>query len=78
AAVSLARDSPLRRHFLTGTTLWTVPRGPFPQKKSQENFERRVHAARAIKALGADAEVVGRWARHLEAHTVTLPGVGMR
>jgi small subunit ribosomal protein S10 len=56
-------------------TLWTVPRGPFVHKKSQENFERRVHA-RMIKAFDADAEVVDRWVRYLEAHP--LPGVGMR
>jgi small subunit ribosomal protein S10 len=56
-------------------TLWTVPRGPFVHKKSQENFERRVHA-RAIKAFDADAEVVDRWVRYLEMHA--LPGVGMR
>ncbi|KAN0134989.1 mitochondrial 37S ribosomal protein rsm10 [Lactarius tabidus] len=59
----------------TQRTLWTVPRGPFAHKKSQENFERRVHA-RAIKAFDADAEVVDRWVRYLEAHA--LPGVGMR
>jgi small subunit ribosomal protein S10 len=56
-------------------TLWTVPRGPFAHKKAQENFERRVHA-RAIKAFDADAEVVDRWVRYVEAHAV--PGVGMR
>jgi small subunit ribosomal protein S10 len=59
----------------TRRTLWTVPRGPFAHKKSQENFERRVHA-RAIKAFDADAEVIDRWVRYLEAHA--LPGVGMR
>jgi small subunit ribosomal protein S10 len=59
----------------TRRTLWTVPRGPFAHKKSQENFERRVHA-RAIKAFDADAEVVDRWVRYIEAHA--LPGVGMR
>jgi small subunit ribosomal protein S10 len=59
----------------TRRTLWTVPRGPFAHKKSQENFERRVHV-RAIKAFDADAEVVDRWVRYLEAHA--LPGVGMR
>jgi len=59
----------------TRRTLWTVPRGPFAHKKSQENFERRVHA-RAIKAFDADPEVVDRWVRYLEAHA--LHGVGMR
>ncbi|KAI0245965.1 hypothetical protein BJV78DRAFT_1286921 [Lactifluus subvellereus] len=47
----------------TRRTLWT------------ENFERRVHA-RAFKAFDADAEIVDRWVRYLEAHA--LPGVGMR
>lgn len=32
--------------------------------------------ARAIKAFDADAEVVDRWVRYIEAHSV--PGVGMR
>ena len=32
--------------------------------------------ARGIKAFDADAEVVDRWVRYLEAHA--LPGVGMR
>ena len=32
--------------------------------------------ARAIKAFDADAEVVDRWVRYVEAHA--LPGVGMR
>ena len=32
--------------------------------------------ARAIKAFDADAEVVDRWVRYIEAHAV--PGVGMR
>jgi len=59
----------------TRRTLWTVPRGPFAHKKSQENFERRVHA-RAIKVFDADAEVVDRWVRYVEAHSV--PGVGIR
>ena len=59
----------------TRRTLWTVPRGPFVHKKAQENFERRVHA-RAIKAFDADAEVVDRWVRYVEANSV--PGVGMR
>ncbi|KAI0245829.1 ribosomal protein S10 domain-containing protein, partial [Lactifluus subvellereus] len=58
----------------TQRTLWTVPGGPFAHKKSQENFERRVHM-RTIKAFDADAEVVDRWVRYLEAHV--LPGVGM-
>lgn len=59
----------------TKRTLWTVPRSPFAHKKSQENFERRVHK-RAIKAWDADPEVVDRWCRYLRRHA--LGGVGMR
>ncbi|KAJ3514258.1 hypothetical protein NLJ89_g2477 [Agrocybe chaxingu] len=59
----------------TKRTLWTVLRSPFAHKKSQENFERRVHK-RAIKAWDADPEVVERWVRYLRAHA--LAGVGMR
>ncbi|KAF8063535.1 ribosomal protein S10 domain-containing protein [Lyophyllum atratum] len=59
----------------TKRTLWTVPRSPFAHKKSQENFERRVHK-RAIKAWDADPEVVDRWCKYLRRHA--LGGVGMR
>lgn len=44
-------------------------------KKSQENFERKVHK-RAIKAWDADGEVVDRWCQYLRQHA--LGGVGMR
>jgi len=59
----------------TQRTLWTVLRSPFAHKKSQENFDRRVHK-RAIKAWDADPEVVQRWVAYLRAHA--MPGVGMR
>lgn len=59
----------------TQRTLWTVPRSPFAHKKSQENFDRRVHK-RAIKAWDADPEVVDRWLMYLRKHA--LGGVGMR
>lgn len=59
----------------TQRTLWTVPRSPFAHKKSQENFDRKVHK-RAIKAWDADPEVVERWVAYLRAHA--MPGVGMR
>lgn len=55
--------------------MWTVLKGPFVHKKNQENFERRVHK-RAIKAYDADPEVVERWIKYLESHT--MGGVGMR
>lgn len=55
--------------------MWTVIRGPFVHKKSQENFERRVHK-RAIKAWDADPEIVNVWVKYLRKHM--MPGVGMR
>ena len=59
----------------TRTSLWTVPRGPFVHKKSQENFERRVHK-RVIKVWDADISVVETWLQFLRAHG--MDGVGMR
>lgn len=59
----------------TERTIWTVIRGPFVHKKSQENFERRTHK-RLIKAWDADMEVVDRWVKYLEEHL--MPGVGIR
>ncbi|KAK7469048.1 mitochondrial 37S ribosomal protein rsm10 [Stygiomarasmius scandens] len=59
----------------TQRTLWTVPRSPFVHKKSQENFERKVHK-RMIKAWDADEEVIDRWFKYLRKHE--MGGVGMR
>lgn len=59
----------------TQRTLWTVPRGPFAHKKSQENFERKVHK-RAIKAWDANPELIGIWVKYLETYHVG--GVGLR
>ena len=59
----------------TQRTLWTVPRGPFAHKKSQENFDRKVHK-RAIKAWDAHPEMVGFWINYLEKYQVG--GVGLR
>ncbi|KAH9475366.1 37S ribosomal protein S10, mitochondrial [Psilocybe cubensis] len=59
----------------TQRTLWTVLRSPFAHKKSQENFDRKVHK-RAVKAWDADPEVVQRWIAYLRAHA--MAGVGMR
>ncbi|PFH46538.1 hypothetical protein AMATHDRAFT_69602 [Amanita thiersii Skay4041] len=59
----------------TQRSLWTVLKSPFVHKKSQENFERRVHK-RMIKAWDADGEVVDRWVRYLVRHGIG--GVGMR
>lgn len=52
-----------------------MPRGPFAHKKSQENFERKVHK-RAIKAWDANPEMVGVWVNYLETYHVG--GVGLR
>ncbi|KAI6127080.1 ribosomal protein S10 domain-containing protein, partial [Pisolithus sp. B1] len=62
-------------HLPTQRSMWTVIRGPFVHKKSQENFERRVHK-RAIKAWDADPEIVNMWVKYLRKHM--MPGVGMR
>ncbi|KAH9946578.1 ribosomal protein S10 domain-containing protein [Amylocystis lapponica] len=75
AAASLAIPVSRTVYLPTQRSLWTVPRGPFAHKKSQENFERKVHK-RAIKAWDADQEVVERWLRYLEEHA--MAGVGMR
>lgn len=73
AALAIPVSKPAR--LPTQRTLWTVPRSPFVHKKSQENFDRRVHK-RAIKAWDADPEVVDRWVRYLEEHA--MAGVGIR
>ncbi|OSX62850.1 hypothetical protein POSPLADRAFT_1140716 [Postia placenta MAD-698-R-SB12] len=75
AAAALAIPVSKTVHLPTQRSLWTVPRGPFAHKKSQENFERRVHK-RVIKAWDADQEVVERWIKYLEEHT--MAGVGIR
>ena len=49
------------------TSLWTVPRGPFVHKKSQENFWRRTHH-KAIKIYDANDAVVDRWLQFLRIH----------
>ncbi|KAJ3788068.1 hypothetical protein GGU10DRAFT_287113 [Lentinula aff. detonsa] len=59
----------------TDRSLWTVIRAPFAYKKSQENFERKTHK-RMIKAWDADPEVIDRWVRYLEKHS--MGGVGIR
>jgi small subunit ribosomal protein S10 len=59
----------------TRTSLWTVLKGPFVHKKSQENFERRIHK-RVIKVWDADVAVVERWLHFLRVHCMN--GVMMR
>ncbi|KAF5369409.1 hypothetical protein D9758_002622 [Tetrapyrgos nigripes] len=75
AASSLGIPCSRVAYLPTQRTLWTVPRSPFIYKKSQENFERKVHK-RMIKAWDADEEVVERWFKYLRKHE--LGGVGMR
>lgn len=75
AASSLAIPCSRPAYLPTKRTLWTVLRGPFAHKKSQENFERKVHK-RVIKAWDADQEVVDRWITYLQLHPVA--GVGLR
>lgn len=55
--------------------LWTVIKSPFIFKKSQENYERRIHS-RSVKAWDAEPEVIDRWIGYLETHMIG--GVGMR
>lgn len=59
----------------TQRRLWTVIRSPFAHKKSQENFERKVHK-RAIKAWDADPEVVEQWIKYIRLHG--MGGVGIK
>lgn len=70
-AVPISKPAPLP----IKRTLWTVPKGPFVHKKSQENFERKVYG-RVIKAWDADDVVVQRWLDYLSMYS--CPGVGMR
>lgn len=62
-------------HLPTQRRLWTVLRGPFVHKKSQENFERRTHK-RVVKAWDASPEVVDMLVQYIEKHLA--PGVGLR
>jgi len=75
AAASLAIPISKPVYLPTQRSLWTVPRGPFAHKKSQENFERKVHK-RVIKAWDADQEVIDRWIKYIGEHE--MAGVGMR
>ncbi|KAL9709032.1 mitochondrial 37S ribosomal protein rsm10 [Leucoagaricus gongylophorus] len=59
----------------TQRSLWTVIRSPFVHKKSQENFERKVHK-RVIKAWDAHPRVVDTWLRYLRLHM--LGGVAIK
>lgn len=54
---------------------WTVPRGPFVHKKTQENFERITYK-RMIKINDGHPEVVERWLSYLSSNV--MPGVGLK
>ncbi|KAF8170704.1 hypothetical protein K438DRAFT_1982564 [Mycena galopus ATCC 62051] len=75
AAYSLGIPCSRMYSLPTQRTLWTVVRSPFAGKKSQENFERKVHR-RGLKAFDADPAVVDLWFKYLERHA--MGGVGMR
>ncbi|KAJ6510408.1 ribosomal protein S10 domain-containing protein [Mycena sanguinolenta] len=75
AAYSLGIPCSRMYSLPTQRTLWTIIRGPFAGKKSQENFERKVHR-RGLKAFDADPAVVDLWFKYLQRHM--MGGVGMR
>ncbi|TVY53632.1 Tryptophan--tRNA ligase, mitochondrial [Lachnellula cervina] len=54
---------------------WTVPRGSFIHKKSQENFERRT-VRRLIQIKDGNPETVGIWLAFLRKHAYY--GIGMK
>jgi small subunit ribosomal protein S10 len=57
------------------TERWTVPRGPFVHKKSQENFERKT-LRRLIQIQDGHPEVVQAWLAYLEKRAYY--GIGMK
>jgi small subunit ribosomal protein S10 len=75
AATALGIPASKVIYLPTQRRLWTVIRSPFAHKKSQENFERRVHK-RAIKAWDADPEVVEKWIKYVRLHA--MGGVGIK
>ncbi|PWN45180.1 hypothetical protein IE81DRAFT_364205 [Ceraceosorus guamensis] len=72
-----ALGMPCTRPAMLPTTmsLWTVPRGPFVHKKSQENFTRHTHS-RVLKVYDSHPEVVDRWLQWCRIHG--MAGVGQR
>ncbi|ORY75486.1 ribosomal protein S10 domain-containing protein [Protomyces lactucae-debilis] len=57
------------------TERWTVPRGPFVHKKTQENFERITYK-RMISIKDTHPDVVEKWLGYLHANV--FPGVGLK
>jgi len=54
---------------------WTVPKGHFIHKKSQENFERKTHR-RMIQIKDGHPETVEIWLAFLQKHSYY--GIGMK
>ncbi|KAI0031081.1 ribosomal protein S10 domain-containing protein, partial [Vararia minispora EC-137] len=75
AAASLGVPITGTARLPTQRSLWTVIRGPFVHKKSQENFHRLVHK-RAIRAFDTHPEVSNKFVMYLQRHAIE--GVGMR
>lgn len=75
AARALALPTSGLARLPTRTSLFTVPRGPFAHKKSQENFWRREHR-RAIKVYDGAEQAVQIWLAYLRRNT--MGGVGMK
>jgi small subunit ribosomal protein S10 len=65
AAASLAIPVSQLVYLPMQHSLWTVPKGPLAHKKSQENFEQKVHKC-AIKTWDANEQVVGLWLKYLK------------
>jgi len=59
----------------TQRSLYTVLKSPFVHKKSQENFESKVHK-RAIKVWDTNPVVLSQWLKYLEGHM--MAGLGMK
>ncbi|CAI2171047.1 12406_t:CDS:10 [Funneliformis geosporum] len=59
----------------TQRTRWTMPKGPFVHKKSQENFERKTHK-RLLTFKDANTNVIDRLLLYLTKYCP--PGIGMR
>ncbi|KAK9380110.1 mitochondrial 37S ribosomal protein uS10m [Kockiozyma suomiensis] len=66
-----ARLSPLP----TKTERWTMPKSPFVQTKTKQNYERVTHK-RIIKVYDSDLETIELWLGFLRKHE--LAGVGMK
>jgi len=59
----------------TQRTRWTIPKGPFVHKKSQENFERKTHK-RLLTFKDANKNIIDGLLSYLTKNCP--PGVGMR